>query len=132
MIAVDTNVVLRLLVADDHDQAAKARRLFDEQAAADGESIWLADIVLAEVVRALDRVYGRARTEIAAALRVLASHATVSLESRTAVVESIALYERGPAQFVDYLLAVKAREAGCTGLRTFDRRMRALPGVQNL
>lgn len=131
MIAVDTNVLVRLFVADDAAQAKKSSALFDGHADED-ESIWIADVVLAELVWALDRVYARSRAEIAAVLRALTGNATVRLESGASVSEAVALYERGPTDFVDALLAVKARRAGCDALRSFDRKMRALPGVKLL
>ena len=80
MIAVDTNVLVRLFVTDDAAQAAKARALFDAHADED-DSVWIADVVLAELVWALDRSYGRPRADIVAVLRALAGNATVRLES---------------------------------------------------
>lgn len=131
MIAIDTNVLVRLFVNDDADQAKKAKALFDEYADQD-DSLWIADIVLIEMVWALDRSYGRPRTEIAAALRALAGNATVCMESPDCLAPAIAFYVLGPAGFADCLLAVKAERAGCDALRSFDRKMRALPGVKLL
>lgn len=128
MIAVDTNVLVRLFVADDAAQAAKARALFDAHADED-DSLWVADVVLAELVWALARSYGRTRAEIVMVLRALAGNATVQLESAALIADATALYEQGPADFVDCLLAVKARAAGCEALRSFDRKMKTLPGV---
>ncbi len=45
MIAIDTNVLLRRVLDDDPEQAARARRLFDGT-----EAILIADIVLVEAV----------------------------------------------------------------------------------
>lgn len=129
MIAIDTNLLLRLLVNDEPTQAAKVRALFDEHGD-DDDAFWIADVVLAELVWALDRSYGRSREEIAKALRALSGHASVRLESAPALTEALTLFERGPAHFVDCLLAVKARLAGCTALHSFDKRMRGLPGVE--
>ena len=129
MIAVDTNVLLRLFINDDAGQANKCRALFDAQADED-ESIWIADVVLAGLVWALDRAYGRPRSEIVTVLRALAGNATVRLECAACINDATALYERGPADFVDCLLAVKARELRCDALRSFDRKMRGLPGVE--
>lgn len=128
MIAVDTNVLVRLFVNDDVAQAAKARALFDAHADKD-DSLWIADIVLAELVWALDRSYGRPRNDIVAVLRALAGNATVQLESAAAMAQATTLYERGPADFVDCLLAIKAQLSGCESLRSFDRKMKGLPGV---
>jgi predicted nucleic-acid-binding protein len=131
MRTVDTNLLVRLFVVDDADQAARARKLFDEHADEDGE-LWLADVVLVELVWALDRVYGRARAQIAGALASLSGNATVRLESAPAVTEAAALCAEGPCDFADCLLVTKARLAGCEAVRTFDKGMRALPGVMLL
>ena len=131
MIAIDTNVLVRLFVNDDATQAKKARALFDEHAD-DDDSLWIADIVLVELVCALDHSYGRPRAEIAAALRALAGNATVRIESASCLAPAIALYSASPAGFADCLLAVKASQAGCSALRSFDRKMRTLPGVKLL
>ena len=76
MQAIDTNLLVRLFVADDPEQADKVKALFDRHADEEG-AFWVADIVLVELVWALDRVYGRPRVQIVAALQALAGHATV-------------------------------------------------------
>ena len=131
MIAVDTNVLVRLFVNDDTAQAAKARALFDAHADED-DSLWIADVVLAELVWALDRSYGRPREDIVTVLRALSGNVTVRLESAAALAQATTLYERGPADFVDCLLATKAQLIGCESLRSFDRKMKGLPGVVSL
>ena len=131
MIAVDTNVLLRLLVGDDPSQAAKARRLFD-RADAQQKAVWVADTVLVEMVWTLARAYRRERTDIVKALRTLSSHATVVLESAAAVGDAIDAFERGRADFADCLLPMKAQSAGCDEVATFDRGMKGLPAVRLL
>ena len=131
MIAIDTNLLLRLLVNDDAAQADKVRRLFDAHADRNA-SLWVADVVLVELVWALERSYGRSRGDIAMALRALSGNASILVESAAAINPAIALYEAGAAGFADSLLAVKAQQMGCEALRTFDKKMRALPGVKLL
>ena len=131
MIAVDTNLLVRLLVNDDAAQAARARDLIDAQADKDG-SIWVSDTVLVELVWVLSRAYDRSRAAVAAALWALASHATMTLESPLAVRGAIAAFEAGAADFADCLLAEKAQRAGCGQLFTLGKGMRGLAGVQLL
>ncbi len=131
MQAIDTNLLVRLFVVDDAEQARRVRNLFDQHANEDG-ALWLADIVLVELVWALDRVYRRDRKQIAVALAALSGNATVQLESAQAVAEATALYAGSACDFADCLLAAKARRAGCDAVRTFDKGMRALPGVKLL
>jgi predicted nucleic-acid-binding protein len=128
VIAVDTYVLVRLFVNDDAAQAEKARALFEAHADED-DSLWIADVVLAELVWALARSYDRPRGDIVTVLRALAGNATVRLESAACVGEATTLFERGPADFVDCLLAAKAQALGCAALRSFDKKMKGLPGV---
>ncbi|MEO7243408.1 MAG: type II toxin-antitoxin system VapC family toxin [Variovorax sp.] len=131
MQALDTNLLLRLIVADDPAQARKVKDLLDRHAA-DDAAFWIADIVLVECVWALDRIYGHSRADIVVALRALASNATLRLESEAQVSEAISSYEDGPADFADALLVSKAVRAGCDSVRTFDKKMRTLPCVRLL
>ena len=128
MKAVDANVLLRLFVNDDKAQAAKARALFEAHAEED-DSLWIADVVLAELVWALARSYDRPRADIVTVLRALVGNATVKLESAASIVEATSLYELGPANFVDCLLAVKAKARRCTALHSFDKKIKGLPCV---
>ena len=131
MIAIDTNVLVRLLVNDDAVQAAKARRFFDAQADKDG-SIWVSDTVVIELIWVLAKAYGRQRSDLLVALRALSAHATLSFESPLAVQRAIETFAVSSADFADCLLAEKAKQAGCGQLVTFDRGMRALAGVKLL
>ena len=128
MIAVDTNVLVRLLVGDDASQHARAARLFDEHADEAG-ALWVSQVVLVELAWVLARTYGRPREEIARAVRALSANSTVALEGAEAVEQAVGLYERGRADFADCLLCARAHAAGCSRVVTFDRAMRGLPGV---
>ena len=129
MIAVDANVLVRLLVADDPSQSDKARKLFDAQAA-DAGSIWVSQTVLVELVWVLSRTYGRPRADVLTALRALASHATVCLDGAQEVAAAVALYAQSKADFADCLLAARAQSREIGALYTFDRKMKGLPQVQ--
>lgn len=129
MIALDTNVLVRMLVGDNQAQAQRAKLLFDA-AAAQGEELWVCDTVLVELVWTLSRAYARARADIVTALRAMASNATVALESAAAVAAATDAYEQGSADLADCLLCTKAAMAGCEQVATFDRGMRSLPNVR--
>jgi predicted nucleic-acid-binding protein len=131
MQAIDTNLLVRLFVNDDTGQGKKVRDLFDSCADEDA-ALWIADIVLVELAWTLSRAYGRSKLEIVTALRALCGNATVRLESGPAVAQAVDLYEAGPADFADSLLVCKAAQLGCEAVRTFDKKMRGLPGVKLL
>ena len=65
MLAVDTNVVVRLLVNDDQRQGAEARDLFAS------DDIFIGVTVLLEVAWVLESVYGLRADETVQALRGL-------------------------------------------------------------
>lgn len=56
MIGVDTNVLVRFLVEDDEQQAAKVIALF-EKVIAEDSTLFISDIVLCETVRVLSSRY---------------------------------------------------------------------------
>lgn len=131
MIAVDTNVLVRLIVNDDATQASRARRLFDELANK-GQRAWVTDTVMVELLWTLARTYGRNRDDQALAIHALLDHGTVQLESVDAIRQALMLFEQTSADFADCLLASKAQLAGCDKVATFDRGMKKLPLVQLL
>lgn len=70
MIAFDTNILVRLIVQDDPDQAAVAEQRY-RTAAETGDSIFLCDVVLVELVWVLGLTYRASRAEITEALQSL-------------------------------------------------------------
>ncbi len=91
--------------------------------------MWIADLVLVELVWVLDRCCERPHSDIVLMLRALAGNSTVRLESADCLREATTLYERGPSDVVDCLLATKAKAKGCEALRSFDKKMKGLTGV---
>ena len=113
MRAVDTNIVVRYLIGDDPEQAARAR------AAVDAGDIFASTTVLLESEWVLRSVYGFAGNEITAALRSFVGLPGVSVENSSLLAEAIARAEEG-MDFADALHLGSA--AGCEVMLTFDRR----------
>ena len=128
MIALDTNVVVRLLVDDDPDQCRRARRLVAE-AEKRGEPLWLCDIVLCETVWVLESCYDLRRDAIAAVLKRLVRTRQVRLQSSDQVAAALAAYADGSADLADYLILEHSLAAGCDRLVTFDRELLRLKGA---
>ena len=131
MIALDTNVLLRLLLRDDAAQAERAQALFDANAKRDG-SLFVSDVVLAELAWVLRSRYAMEPLLVAKALRALMGNATLAWQSPEAVADALALHEAGSVDFADCLVTALAAAQGCEGVATFDRGMRSLPGVRLL
>lgn len=132
MIALDTNVLARLLLRDDAAQAERARQLFDANQDNDA-ALFISDVVAAELAWLLRSRYALGRAAIAGALHALLGNATIAWQSRPAVTAALGLFEAQPgADFADCLLVAQAQAAGCEATATFDQGMRALPGVRSM
>src|SRR5579864_686666 len=89
MIAVDTNVVVRLLTGDEPKQAAAARSLFAT------EPIWIAKTVLLETGWVLRSLYGYEESAIRDAFSKLLGLKNVHTEDEPAVAAALALTVHG-------------------------------------
>jgi len=113
MTAVDTNVVVRLLIGDDLRQAAVARSLF-----ASGP-IWIAKTVFLETNWVLRSVYGFDNDAVRAALRSLLGLRNVHAEDEAAVAAALVLTEHG-IDFAD-ALHLSSRPPGPDLFRSISR-----------
>lgn len=116
MIALDTNVLLRLLTHDNRTQLAAIGRFF---AAHDRETFFVPDVVLVETVWTLRAAYGWKPLQIAAGLRQLAAKPDLELAERERFSAALKALETG-ADFADELILGAAREQGCSAMATFD------------
>jgi predicted nucleic-acid-binding protein len=124
--AVDTNVLVRLIARDEPAQTDAA-----EAFVAGGA--WVSHVVLAEVTRALDSVYGLARAQIATAVEMLLDHEKLVVQDADAVARAVAQLRRRPALgFSDCLVVEIARKAGHLPLGTFDRDLGKVDGAEQL
>ena len=123
MIALDTNVLLRLLVNDDPEQAQQAQTVVD-RATRLGEDVLLPDVVLCEVEWVLSSTFGLSRASIVQTLTRLVRGPEFTFANRAVVSEALHNYERGKAEFSDYLVGAAATAAGATTTFTFDRDLR--------
>ncbi len=126
MLAVDTNVLVRLLSRDDARQAAAAD-------AAIAKGAWVPHLVLAEAVWVLEAVYARTPRQLAAALELLLAHESLVLQDADVVAAALAQFRARPALgFSDCLVLEIARKAGHLPLVTFDKALGKLAGAQKM
>ena len=126
MLAIDTNVLVRLIVRDDAVQTRTA-----ELAIAAGA--WVSHLVLAETLWVLDAVYSLTREKIATAVGMLLNHDLLTIQDADSVEAAVEQFgSRGGIDFSDCLVLEVARKAGHTPLLTFDRAFAKLEGVQRL
>ena len=127
MIALDTNVLLRLLLNDDPRQSRQAQALID-RAVSRSDPVLLTDIVLCELEWVLGAAYGVPKPEIARTLRRLLDTPVFAFLDRAAVAGALGDYETGTGDFSDYLIGASAARAGASTTYTFDRALRHADG----
>lgn len=126
MHAVDTNLLVRLLVRDDADQV-KAAEAFVAKGA------WVSHLVLAETQWVLDAIYDRSPAQIANAIDRLLNHKELTLQDADVVALALDHFRSRPLLgFSDCLILEIARKAGHLPLGTFDRNFAKLDGTHRL
>ena len=113
MNAVDTNVLVRLLTADDAGQSAAAQVVFRGR-------VWIAKTVLLEAAWVLGKVYEFEDGAISQAFRKVLSLSTVTTEDEDGVLASLVLVDKG-MEFAD-ALHLCSRPKGATFV-SFDRKL---------
>ena len=83
MRAVDTNILVRLLVRDDAAQVNVAENFVEKGA-------WVSHLVLVETLWVLDAVYERSPSQLAKAIDLLLNHETLTLQVHDAQILSSA------------------------------------------
>ena len=126
MRAIDTNVVVRLVMRDDARQLLKAEAFIDN-------GIWISHLVLAEAIRVLSSVFSLGDRQLADALEMLLSNHRVAIQDSEVVSAALAHYRKRPALgFTDCMVLAIARKNGHLPLGTFDRTLAKLDGAQAL
>lgn len=125
VVAADTNVLVRLLVADDLAQQQAVLARF-RAALEDGGRVLVVSVTLAELTWVLRAVYGYDRARIASAVEAILRTPPLEVVDADAAVAALARYRRGPADFSDYLTLELSHAAGAETLLTFDRKLAKL------
>lgn len=117
---IDANVILRFLLEDDEEQFIKTKPFIQRLELAKEEAL-ITDIVFAEVVWVLNKVYDIPRPEISEKFSKLINFKGIkTVFSKELYAESLRLYAKHPMDIQDILLAVVARDKDCTVV-TFDK-----------
>lgn len=126
MRAVDTNVLVRLIVRDDPAQVESSEAFVTPGA-------WVSHLVLAETVWVLKSVYGLDSTGIATAVEMLVEHDRLVLQDGDVVLSALAAFrQQEGVGFVDCLILKVAGKLGHRPLGTFDKSMSRLDDAVRL
>jgi len=126
MLAVDTNVLVRVLVDDPTalDQCRAAR----EAVSAAGE-IYVSQVVQIEAVWVLTSAYGLSKAALQGTLGAVAKHPAFHLQRPEVFQAALQHYLAGHADFADCMILAESASAGHE-LATFDRKLGKLPGTR--
>jgi predicted nucleic-acid-binding protein len=126
MRAVDTNVLVRVLIGDDARQAASAEGFIQNGA-------WVSVLALAEAMWVLKTVYNRNSSGVVAAIEMLLDHKNLTVQDSDVVAAALRLFRSRPSLgFSDCLILELARKAGHLPLGTLDRSLGKVEGAQKL
>ncbi|MDP1653805.1 MAG: type II toxin-antitoxin system VapC family toxin [Rhodocyclaceae bacterium] len=126
MLAVDTNVLVRVLV---DDAAAPEQCRNARLAVSEAGEVYVAQVVQIETVWVLASAYGLGKAAIQETLGVIASHPAFSLQRPDVFQVALQLFRSGHADFADCVILAESASAGHE-LATFDRKLGKLPGTR--
>jgi predicted nucleic-acid-binding protein len=116
MSAVDTNVLVRLLVADDPVQTKRATAFLQAR-----RPVWISTVVLVETVWVLMTVYRWSKAQILAMLHTATNSRDFAFQAVDPVRRAAYAYASSKIDFSDCLALELARAEGRLPFATFDK-----------
>ena len=129
MPSIDTNVLVRLLAADDAKQAAQAKTLL-QRAARTAESLFVPLTVVLELERVLRSRYRYPKDQVLNTLSSLLETRELVFQDESAVEHALHYYRRSRVDFAECLHLGCAASAGQLPLMTFDRLAARVEGTK--
>lgn len=124
---VDTNVLVRHLVGDPPDLAARATAYLRKET-----GLLVADLVVAETIYVLESFYEVARPEISEAMRALIMMKSVSVVDASLLLRSLEIYENDRLDFAESYLVALAESTNVVQVASFDRSIDRVQGVKRI
>ena len=121
MIGLDTNILVRFVTRDDQDQWQQVNTFLKANCSSKNPG-WVSCIVLCEVVWVLSRGYRYAKEDIVTLLQQLILTSELKVEAHDCVSSALRDFEKGKADFSDYLIGHLNRKQGCETTFTFDQK----------
>lgn len=131
MIAVDTNVLVRLFVNDDERQHNAATLFFASRSRED--PVFVGVTCAVEFIWILTRSYKQSQANALALLRRVVTSEDAVVERIVEVREAIEIALEKGADFSDVMIVLAAQREGASSVVTFDRpAARDVPGMELL
>ena len=126
MLGIDTNILVRYIVADDKRQAKIAAQILEHRCTED-QPAYVTSIALVELFWTLRRLYRLSREEMETTLRGLLRAKELHFEHPDEVHYAVNAYTLQGADFADALLGAIGEANGCSTTLTFDKNAADLP-----
>jgi predicted nucleic-acid-binding protein len=127
MIAIDTNILIRIFAEDDPAQNRAAVSLLAQYGKA---GVLVTPLVLAEFVWVMRRRMKTPVSVIVGILDRIINAPEFIVNNQPQIEEALEIYRTGRCDFSDCLIVIAARDAGATDVFTFDRRAaESIPGA---
>jgi len=128
MIAIDTNVLVRIFIDDlNQTQVNKSRELVQK-----AKHIHITQIVLIELIWVLSRAYQLEKSKIISILQEIYENAAFVVEQKEQLLEALTLYKNHSVDFSDCMILAATKKANVDHVYTFDAKFARLPGVKKL
>lgn len=127
MMGLDTSILVRYLAQDDPAQSRLATEVIEHRLTEDNPG-FISIVAMVETVWVLDRAYGLAEREIAAAVERMLQADVLVIENEQEVFTAMIAMKEGRGAFADALIAALGATAGCSRTLTFDHAALRLPG----
>lgn len=125
MQAVDTNVLVRILVTDDKQmEQVKLARQFAKKA----KQLFVPQIVQVELVWVLDVAYELNKSDIIQILQHLQTNEAFQLQNESGFSQALHLFQSSNVDFSDSLILIESKKENCDVI-TFDKKFSRLSNV---
>ena len=124
---IDTNVLVRHLTGDPPAQAAAATAFL-----AAAETLYLVDLVLAEVVYVLESYYGVSRKRVAELARAILGFAAIVAADDALLFRALEVYETDRLDFAEAYLVACAERSDVSTIASFDRTVDRIGSVSRI
>jgi predicted nucleic-acid-binding protein len=131
MIGLDANILVRHLAQDDPIQSPKATKLIERELT-EADRGFVSVVAMVETAWVLERAYGLAAPDIAAAIERVLQADVIMVENEQEVFAAMIALKEGRGSFADALIGALGTSAGCSRTLTFDRKASRLAGFELL
>lgn len=121
---IDANIILRYLLGD--PEAEKIDKIFQKQ-----EEIYVADIVIAEVIWTFTSFYNWKKEKFIPKIRIFLSPGFINANKRL-LNKALEIYEKYNIDFIDAYLISLMEKKKIKSIYSLDRHFNRIPGVKRI